>query len=47
MAMTPSPWQASQRPPFTLNEKRPGRKPRACASGIIANRSRMNVNSPV
>ena len=22
--MTPSPWQASQRPPLTLNEKRPG-----------------------
>ena len=29
MAMTPSPWQVSQRPPLTLNEKRPGRKPRA------------------
>ena len=29
MAMTPSPWQASQRPPLTLNEKRPGLKPRA------------------
>ena len=24
MAITPSPWQPSQRPPFTLNEKRPG-----------------------
>ena len=23
--MMPSPWQASQRPPLTLNEKRPGR----------------------
>jgi hypothetical protein len=22
--ITPSPWQASQRPPLTLNEKRPG-----------------------
>ena len=22
--MTPSPWHASQRPPLTLNEKRPG-----------------------
>src|ERR1700688_183213 len=27
--MTPSPWQASQRPPFTLNENRPGASPRA------------------
>ncbi len=47
MAMTPSPWQASQRPPLTLKEKRPGLKPRARASGTIANSSRMKVNRPV
>jgi hypothetical protein len=47
MAMTPSPWHASQRPPLTLNEKRPALKPRALASGIIANSSRMKVNIPV
>ena len=47
MAMTPSPWQASQRPPFTLNEKRPGRNPRARASASMAKSSRMNVNRPV
>jgi hypothetical protein len=34
MAMTPSPWHASQRPPLTLNEKRPARNPRVFASGI-------------
>ncbi len=33
MAITPSPWHASQRPPLTLNEKRPGRKPRALRFG--------------
>ena len=33
MAMTPSPWHASQRPPLTLNEKRPGLKPRALRLG--------------
>ncbi len=47
MAITPSPWHASQRPPLTLNEKRPGWKPRAFASGSIAKSSRMNVKSPV
>ena len=47
MAITPSPWHASQRPPLTLNEKRPGLKPRARASGTMANSSRMNVNRPV
>ena len=47
MAMTPSPWHVSQRPPLTLNEKRPGLNPRALASGSTANSSRMNVNRPV
>ena len=32
MAMTPSPWHASQRPPLTLNEKRPG--PEAAGLGF-------------
>jgi hypothetical protein len=44
--MTPSPWQASQRPPLTLNEKRPARS-RALASGSPANHSRIGVNAPV
>ena len=43
----PSPEQASQRPPLTLNEKRPGLYPRALASGIDAKSSRIGVNSPV
>ena len=39
MAMTPSPWQASQRPPLTLNEKRPG--PEAARLGLGQHREQL------
>jgi hypothetical protein len=39
--------QASHRPPLTLKEKRPGAYPRARASGMEANSSRMGVKQPV
>ena len=45
--ITPSPWQASQRPPLTLKLKRPGDSRATRASGVPANRSRMGVNRPV
>ena len=40
MVMVPSPLQASHRPPFTLNENRPGAHPRARESGVIEKSSR-------
>ena len=43
----PSPWQASQRPPFTLKEKRFDLKPRIFDSCVEANSSRISVNTPV
>src|SRR3989344_3885665 len=46
-ATKPLPWQASQRPLFTLNETRPGPQARARASSDIANISRMCVHAPV
>src|SRR3989338_6698232 len=46
-ATSPFPWHASQRPPFTLNENRPGPQPRARDSSDIANISRMCVHAPV
>src|SRR3990167_6434853 len=45
-AISPFPSQASQRPPFTLNEKRFAFHPRARASGVAAKRSRMYGNAP-
>ena len=45
--MTPSPWHASQRPPFTLKENLPGLYPLVFASGKPENHSRMGVNAPV
>ena len=45
--MRPSPEQASQRPPRTLKENRPELYPRALASGVWANSSRMSLNRPV
>ena len=45
--MRPSPWHASQRPPFTLKEKRPGRSRGARDSGPRRRRdSRIGVKSP-
>jgi hypothetical protein len=41
MAVCPPPPHASQRPPFTLNEKRPGPYPRIRASGTCDIRSRI------
>src|SRR3989338_5390305 len=46
-ATNPFPWHASHLPPFTLKEKRPGPQPRARASSLIANMSRMCVHAPV
>src|SRR5580700_7848962 len=46
-AISPLPSQASQRPPFTLKEKRFDFQPRALASDVSANKSRMNVQAPV
>ena len=43
----PLPPQASQRPPRTLNEKRPGLYPRILASGNATNRLRMSPKTPV
>ena len=45
MHFMPSPWHASQRPPLTLNEKRPGLYPRSRLSGSIENRSRIGENN--
>src|SRR3989344_7065750 len=46
-ATSPLPWHASQRPAFTLKLKRPGPQPRARASSVMANISRMCVQAPV
>src|SRR4030067_263039 len=46
ISMYPSPWQASQRPPFTLNEKRPGLLPRRRASRPPADIPRPGVERP-
>ena len=43
---TPSPWQASQRPPATLQLKRPGWKPRERDSCVAAKSSRIGVKRP-
>ncbi len=45
--MMPAPLHVSHRPPFVLNEKRPGLYPRICDSGSCAKRSRMYVKRPV
>src|SRR6476661_1298722 len=42
----PLPSQTSQRPLFTLKEKRPAVYPRILASGIEANRVRISVKKP-
>jgi hypothetical protein len=42
----PSPAQASQRPPATLNEKAPGPSSRASASGVFANAARTWLHAP-
>ena len=41
MAICPPPPQASQRPPFTLKENRPGPYPRILASGTWERSSRI------
>src|SRR3989338_1763315 len=46
-ATRPLPSHASQRPPLRLNENRLGLHPRARASSVIANMSRMWVHEPV
>src|SRR3989338_10366679 len=46
-ATSPLPWQTSHRPPLTLKLNLPGPHPRALASSLIANKSRMCVNAPV
>ena len=45
--MIPSPEQASQRPPLTLNEKRPFLYPRIFASLVLANKSRISSKTLV
>ena len=45
--ITPSPLQASQRPPFTLKLNLPGVYPRERDSGVAENNSLMGVKSPV
>ena len=47
MILTPPPWQVSQRPPFTLKEKRPGLYPRIDASGVLANKLLISLKTPV
>ena len=47
MVMNPPPAQASQRPPFTLKENRPGLYPLALASCTVENNSLMGVKAPV
>ncbi len=42
---SPSPWHASQRPPGTLNEKWLAVRPRACASLVSENSSRIGSNA--
>ena len=41
MILVPWPWHASQRPPLTLKENRPGPKPRILASRVMAKTRRM------
>src|SRR5262249_56111335 len=45
--IVPSPEHASHRPPFTLNENRPGWYPRTLASRLEANSERILSNTPV
>ncbi len=45
--LTPWPLHTSQRPPFTLNEKRPLLYPRALASLVCEKMLRISVNIPV
>ena len=47
MVMVPSPEQFSQRPPLTLNEKRPCWYPRTLASVVSAKSARTLSNTPV
>ena len=44
--ITPSPSQASHRPPFTLKENLPGLYPRDLDSGKFVNHSLIGVNAP-
>ena len=44
--MTPSPSQASHRPPFTLKENLPGLYPLDLDSGKFVNHSLIGVNAP-
>src|SRR3989338_7563745 len=46
-ATRPLPWHTSHRPPFTLKLNLPGPHPRARASSLMANKSRMWVKAPV
>ena len=39
--VAPCPWQCSHRPPGTLNENRPGLKPRSALCGSFVYRSRI------
>src|SRR5690606_38390273 len=45
--IVPSPAHASQRPPLTLNENRPGPYPRTFASSVSAKILRMRSQTPV
>src|SRR5690554_3443434 len=47
MVLYPLPLHFSQRPPFTLNENRPGLYARILASGMPANRLRISEKTPV
>ena len=47
MTLMPAPLHSSQRPPGTLNEKRPALKPRTLASGVSSKRARMSPKTPV
>src|SRR5690606_3743244 len=47
MVLTPAPSHPSHLRPLILNEKRPGPKPLTSASGVIANRCRISVKTPV
>src|SRR3989338_2694965 len=46
-AISPFPWQASHRPPFTLKEKRLALYPLTLASSVSAKSSLINVHAPV
>ena len=45
--ITPSPWQASHRPPLTLKLNLPGLKPLDLDSLVAENKSLISVNRPV